>query len=213
ELLVRQLAKLGVHAETVTSGRAAADAVLAGRYDAVLMDAHMPEVDGLEAAHAIRAIPGERGAIPIVAVSGGGTPGERDACVSAGMNEFVLKPVTSSDLGRALGAVLAPRRAIDPTAIEQLEADLGDRAELRRIANIYLLQLGPLGDASGEAADHEQLRRAAHRLGSASATFGATRLAELCRKLEVEVEAKPDLIPTLVAECRRAGEELRALLG
>jgi PAS domain S-box-containing protein len=214
ELLVRQLVRLGVRAEAVTSGRAAAEAVLAGGYDAVLMDAHMPDVDGLEAARAIRAIQGERGAVPIVAVTGGGTAAERDACIAAGMNDFVLKPVTSSDLARALGAVLAPRGAIDTAAIERLEADLGDRAELRRIAGIYMSQLGPLSEAiagaGGGAGDHEQLRRAAHRLGSASATFGATRLAELCRKLELD--GQPDLAPTIVAECRRASEELRALL-
>jgi CheY-like chemotaxis protein len=220
-LLVRQLAKLGVHAESVTSGGEVVAAVIAGSYDAVLMDAHMPSVDGLQAARAIRAIPGERGATPIVAVTAGGTPEERDACLAAGMDGFVLKPLTSSDLARALGGLLGPRPAIDAATVERLEEDLGDREELRRIAGIYLSQLGPLADTIVAAADeprHDVLRRAAHRLGSASATFGARRVAELCGRVEAageadDVAAAHDLARSLRAACRQADAELRALVG
>jgi CheY-like chemotaxis protein len=219
-LLVRQLAKLGVQAESVTSGQEVLAAVHAGRYDAVLMDAHMPSVDGLEAARAIRALPGERGSTPIVAVTAGGTPEERDACLAAGMDGFVLKPLTSSDLARALGDVLAPRPSVDAGALVRLEEDLGGQDELRRIAGIYLSQLGPLAAtivAAANAEQHDALRRAAHRLGAASATFGAIQVAELCRRLEDLGESgQParagELARSLEAACRRADVELRALL-
>jgi CheY-like chemotaxis protein len=185
------------------------------------MDAHMPSVDGPQASRAIRAIPGARGATPIVAVTAGGTPEERDACLAAGMDGFVLKPHTSSDLARALGAVLSPRPAIDMAAVERLEEDLGDREELRRIAGIYLSQLGPLADtivAAASARDGDTLRRAAHRLGSASTTFGARWVAELCRRLEAMGAAEregmaTDVARSLRAACRQADAELRALVG
>jgi PAS domain S-box-containing protein len=224
ELLVRQLAKLGVSGEAVASGADAVEAAIAGSYDAVLMDLHMPEVDGLQAARAIRAIPGDRGGVPIVAVTGGGTPGERGACLAAGMDDVVLKPVTSRDLAQALRRVLPPPGralpAIDPAAIERLDSDLGDSAELRRIAGIFLAQLGPGAQAiaaAAEAGRDDDLRRAAHRLGSASATFGAARVADLCRRLEApgasaRGEESAELARSLDAESAIAAAELRGLL-
>jgi PAS domain S-box-containing protein len=224
ELLVRLLAKLGVSAEGVASGREAVEAAIAHPYDAVLMDLHMPDLDGLEATRAIRAIPSERGAVPIVAVTAGGTPGERGACLAAGMDEVMLKPVTSRDLAEALRQVLPAAEpalpAIDPAAIERLDEDLGDRAEVRRIAGIYLDQLAPAARAVAAAAAAErgdELRRAAHRLGSASATFGASRVAKLGHRLEAlgadgRPEAAGELARALEEESSRAAAELRLLL-
>ena len=242
-LMVRQLAKLGVAADAAATGGEAVDAVTARAYDAVLMDFYMPEVDGLQAARAIRALPGERGETPIVAVTAGGTPEERAACLAAGMSEFLRKPVSSRDLARAIGRVLPPAGdgagapgggsgagessdggpagpAIDPVAIQRLDSDLGDRSELRRIAGIYLGQLeagaGTIA-AAAAAGEGEGLRRAAHRLGSASATFGAAAVAELCHRLEALGAADwagsaPELVRHLEAESARAAGELRMLL-
>jgi PAS domain S-box-containing protein len=227
ELLVRQLAKLGVAADAVASGHEAVDAVLAGPYDAVLLDVHMPEVDGPRAARAIRAIPSERGAVPIIAVTGAGTPDERGACLAAGMSEFLQKPVASGDLARALERALsgppadvARPPAIDRDAIERLDADLGDRAEIRRIAGIFISQIehGTRSiAAAADARDSEALRRSAHRLASASATFGAARVADLCSRMEAlgaagRADASTDLARELEAEAPRAAADLRTLL-
>jgi PAS domain S-box-containing protein len=219
ELMARQLATLGVAADTVASGREAVTAAIAERYDAVLMDFHMPELDGVQAARAIRAIPGQRGATPIVAVTASGGADEREAFLAAGMSELLQKPISSRDLAGALWRVLNAR-AIDPAALERLEADLGDRPELSRIAGIYLGQLeaGTRAiSAARSAGEREALRRAAHRLGSASATFGAGRVAELCRRLERVGSADPagsgaELARALEGESARAAKELRALL-
>jgi CheY-like chemotaxis protein/HPt (histidine-containing phosphotransfer) domain-containing protein len=230
ELLVRQLAKLGVRCDAVGSGREAVEAVRAGNYDAVLMDFHMPEVDGPQAARAIRALPGALGATPVVAVTAGGTPAEREACAAAGMHEFLPKPISSRALARALARVLerAPggeagpgvAPAIDADAIDRLDADLGDRDELRRIAGIYLAGLAPGAlaiAAAAEAGDADALARAAHRLASASATFGAARVAELCERLEgLGAEGRTaeaaTLTPALADARERAAAELRSLL-
>jgi two-component system sensor histidine kinase/response regulator len=214
ELMTRQLAGLGVAADRVASGREAIDAVAAGSYDAVLMDVHMPDLDGLAAARAIR---DERRAPPIIAVTGSGSPEERVACESAGMSVFLQKPISSRDLAGALHEVL-PAVAIDPAAIERLEADLGDSEELRRIAGIYLGQLEAGTRAIAKAASEGEdgaSRRAAHRLGSASATFGAGRVAELCRLIEAGgggAAGSDDLVRSLSTQSERAASELRALL-
>lgn len=209
ELMLRQLAKLGVEADAVATGRAAVDAVGARPYDAVLMDLRLPELDGAEAARAIRRLPGERGATPVVVVSG--APRE------AGLPEtdgWLRKPASTLDLARALERALPPA-AIDAAALARLESDLGDRDELVRIAGIYLDQLregAARAAAAARSGQAEELRRAAHRLGSASATFGARRVAELCRRLESLDRPDAELAAQLAAESGRAEASLRGLL-
>jgi CheY-like chemotaxis protein/HPt (histidine-containing phosphotransfer) domain-containing protein len=225
-LLVRQLAKLGVEGEAVSGGREAVAAVTASAYDAVLMDSRMPEVDGLQAARAIRTLPGARGATPIVAVTASASPGERGACIAAGIDEFLPKPISSRALKRALARAVHGRTAtiepamIDAATIDRLDAELGDHAELRRIAGIYLAQLGPGTHAiatATAAGDDDALRAAAHRLGSASATFGATRVAELCDWLEAlgaagSASTAGELVRALEEARGRTADELRRLL-
>ncbi|MEA2444242.1 MAG: two-component system, sensor histidine kinase and response regulator, partial [Thermoleophilales bacterium] len=226
ELLVRQLAKLGVVGEAVAGGREAVAAATSRAYDAVLMDSHMPDVDGLQAARAIRTLPGERGATPIVAVTASASPRERAACLAAGMDGFLPKPISSRALALALARAVHGRTAaceptvIDAATIERLDAELGDRSELRRIAGIYLGQLEPGTRAiatATAAGDDDALRAAAHRLGSASATFGATQVAELCDRLEVLGAAGAagnagELMRALEDARVRAADELRRLL-
>jgi CheY-like chemotaxis protein/HPt (histidine-containing phosphotransfer) domain-containing protein len=228
ELLIRQLAKLGVEGVAVAGGHEAVEAVVNGSYDAVLMDFHMPEVDGPQAARAIRAIPGERGAVPIVAITGTGTPEERGACLASGMTDVLRKPVGSGDLARALEGVLGAGAAgepvtpaIDRDTIDRLDADIGDTAELRRIAGIFIAQIDPgtrAIAADAAAGDSEALRRSAHRLGGAGATFGAARVADLCGRLEAlgaagRADASAALVRELEAEATRAVADLQALLG
>jgi DNA-binding response OmpR family regulator len=190
------------------------------------MDSRMPDVDGLQAARAIRTLPGERGATPIVAVTASASAGERGACLAAGMGEFLPKPISSRALARALARAVHGRTAaiepavVDAATIDRLDAELGDRAELRRIAGIYLGQLGPGTHAiatATAAADDDALRAAAHRLGSASSTFGATRVAELCDQLEAlgaagSASAAGALVSELEEARVRTADELRRVL-
>ncbi len=74
-----------------------------GTFDLVLMDVQMPGLDGLEATQRIRALPGERGRIPIVALTANALKGDDDKCRAAGMDDYMAKPVNLNTLREVLG--------------------------------------------------------------------------------------------------------------
>ena len=92
------LDEAGLRYEFAEDGEAAVKAVACGRFDLVLMDVHMPRLDGLAATRRIRALGGERGAVPIVAVTANASSEEIAECLSAGMNDFVGKPISAEAL-------------------------------------------------------------------------------------------------------------------
>ncbi|MDB5372474.1 MAG: Histidine kinase, partial [Belnapia sp.] len=111
-LVNREVARalLGGAGHTVTvvaDGAQALAAALAEDWDAVLLDVHMPEMDGLTAARLIRVAPGPRGRVPILAVTASASPAEVAACLAAGMDAHVEKPLRTLDLQDALTAILA----------------------------------------------------------------------------------------------------------
>jgi len=95
-----QLAALGCRAHVAQNGEEAVLLYSLGRYDLVLMDCHMPERDGYEATVAIRALEWERGMkrAPIIAVTATVQDNERAQCIEAGMDDFLSKPYTVSDM-------------------------------------------------------------------------------------------------------------------
>jgi CheY-like chemotaxis protein/HPt (histidine-containing phosphotransfer) domain-containing protein len=101
DVILAQLQKLGYNAGAVTNGAEAIEALQQGNYDLVLMDCEMPVMDGFEATRRIRE--SIQPAIPIIAVTADAMSGDRDRCLSKGMNDYISKPV---DLGK-LSEVLA----------------------------------------------------------------------------------------------------------
>jgi PAS domain S-box-containing protein len=97
----RMLAKLGHRVDVVSNGLEAVEAARRVPYDAILMDCQMPEMDGFEAAGAIRrSAQGQR--VPIVALTANAMAGDRERCLEAGMDEYLAKPVTLEDLRQVL---------------------------------------------------------------------------------------------------------------
>ena len=103
---------LGCAADVVSNGREALLAVRSGGYDMVLMDVHMPEMDGLEATREIRAwerASGRATPLPIVALTANALSGDRELCIASGMNDYVSKPISRHDLDDAITRQLGAR--------------------------------------------------------------------------------------------------------
>jgi CheY-like chemotaxis protein len=99
ELLSKRLA---FTAHITSSCTEAVEALNLFSFDVILMDYRMPEVDGFVCAKRIRAMTGQRGRTPIIAVTGHVTPGMREMCLAAGMDDFLGKPFTLEELHEKL---------------------------------------------------------------------------------------------------------------
>ncbi|WKB53453.1 CHASE domain-containing protein [Eleftheria terrae] len=104
---MEQLGSLGMAIDLAETGVEAVEQARSRRYDLILMDLHMPEMDGLKAARAIRGLP-EHAATPILAMTASAFGEDRDACLAAGMNDHIPKPVETDVLVRTLGRWLRP---------------------------------------------------------------------------------------------------------
>jgi signal transduction histidine kinase/ActR/RegA family two-component response regulator len=104
----------GHEVELVADGAAAVTAALARDWDAVLLDVHMPVMDGLAAARHIRAASGPRGRVPILAVTASANQAEVEECLAAGMDAHVEKPLRIAELQGALAAIRARSLATAP---------------------------------------------------------------------------------------------------
>jgi signal transduction histidine kinase/CheY-like chemotaxis protein len=108
-LALRQLQKLGFDAQAAENGREAVDAAARDSYDLILMDCHMPVMDGFEATAAIRKDELRlRRHVPIVAMTANARAEDRDACLAAGMDDYLSKPVGIADLERIVQRWLVP---------------------------------------------------------------------------------------------------------
>src|SRR5439155_5930933 len=104
KLALRLLRQMAYQADVASDGAEAVDAVSANEYDVVLMDVQMPELDGLEATRRIRTRWPDK-PLRIVAMTANAMAGDREACLAAGMDDYISKPVRSADLYRALERV------------------------------------------------------------------------------------------------------------
>jgi PAS domain S-box-containing protein len=214
QLVLALLDKLGYRADVASNGAEALAALERARYDVILMDVQMPELDGLEATRRIHARWGaERPRI--IAVTAGAMSEEREQCLAAGMDDFLSKPIRGEELAAALGAVRPAAAPVDEDALARLRDSLGE-ATTAGIVETFLEE-GPVlvetlrrSVADGDA---EGLRRAAHTLKSNAAMFGGAALAALCQDLERigaggSVDGAADLVTRAEVEHERLREAL-----
>jgi two-component system, sensor histidine kinase and response regulator len=97
-LALRMLEKLGCRVDVVGNGREAVAAVRRGEYALFFMDCQMPEMDGFEATAAIRQGETGSGRVPIIALTASAMQGDREACLAAGMDDYLSKPLGLHDM-------------------------------------------------------------------------------------------------------------------
>jgi two-component system sensor histidine kinase/response regulator len=111
-LLVRQLEKSGHAVTAVSDGKKAVDISSERIFNVILMDVHMPEMDGIEATRQIRLRERTTGLhVPVIALTAGAMTQDRDACLAARMDAYVSKPVYPDELLSAVSRVLQFSRA------------------------------------------------------------------------------------------------------
>jgi CheY-like chemotaxis protein len=99
---LKQLARLGYEADVASSGIQVLEAAARVRYDVILMDCHMPEMDGYEATARIRQLPRSVGRVRIIAMTANAMQGDREKCLEAGMDDYIAKPVKLEELRAAI---------------------------------------------------------------------------------------------------------------
>jgi two-component system, sensor histidine kinase and response regulator len=195
KLAIRQLKKLGLDADPVSNGVEALEALERIPYDLVLMDCQMPEMDGFEATRRIRASEGRQRHTPVVALTANALQGDRERCLDAGMDDYLAKPVSESDLARALERWLPGTEtkldfseAVEPTTIAYLR-QLGGTDEnfVRDLIALYVDDGGQriaAIRAALAANDPSELAQAAHALKSSAGNMGAMTVRAIAEVIE-----------------------------
>ncbi len=206
------LRKEKIEVTLAADGAEAVDLVQANTYDLVLMDCQMPHMDGFTATRHIRAweSAARRPTLPIIALTANAMTGDREACLAAGMTDYLAKPLTGPglteillrhlDAARGLQAARqAPRRVFDASVLGSLPmvAD-GSRPEYAREVleqfRQHSIDTLDLYERSAEAGDEKAGLRCMHNLKSSSAQVGLPALAAVAAEIEACMHggSKPD---------------------
>ncbi len=215
EVVVGMLRKFGCRIDLAADGREALAAVGKRRYDLIFMDCQMPVMDGYAATAAIRRLERTDGAhrhTPIIALTAHALEGDRQKCLTAGMDDYMSKPFRPKEMramlerwGRRPSAADAP--AVDGTgaadvvpetvdaidrrvlyALKELQID-GEPDFLEQVVRTFLDSSVELMDrlrSSASRRDMDDMGFIAHRMKSSSANVGALQLSEYSRRLEMD---------------------------
>jgi CheY-like chemotaxis protein/HPt (histidine-containing phosphotransfer) domain-containing protein len=238
EVAKAMLGNLGLAVEVANNGEDAL-ALLAGQhFDVILMDCHMPVMDGYQATAALRQREAAGGGhLPVVALTANAMEGDRDQCLAAGMDDYLAKPYTRAQLEEVLRRWLPAPASVTPlpkTPADAAPAPVDGGAVIDRQVLDKYRELDPSGglglarqimrvylESSGEsvgqveraiaASDAETLRRAAHTLKSSTANVGGMALSDIFRELErLGKEARLDEAGPLFDTARREYERVRS---
>ncbi|MBF0563687.1 MAG: response regulator [Nitrospirae bacterium] len=201
----RLLERKGHNVVVAKSGKEAVEALKAGRFDVVIMDVQMPDMDGLEATRIIRssADVGEGKTIPIIAMTAHAMKGDKEKCLKAGMSDYISKPLSSDELYQMMDRLVTekkPKPAMEarPQAkivnLEELyERVDGDEDIIHEMWQIFLDTSSSLVDSLSSAVDvrdARELEKNAHTLKGMAANAGAARLKDEAFKMELAARKK-----------------------
>jgi PAS domain S-box-containing protein len=197
ELMVTLLKKAGHDVELVTNGEAALAAVRRGRFDLVLMDLQLPRMDGFAATRAIRALEGDKGRIPVIALTARASSKDVEECLGAGMNDHLPKPIDALMLLSTVDRWIKLAKPEDRRAWNQppFHTAVHDDAMLRDLeAHLGREKVATMVAMAGEdiprrieriyrrLADPEFGRQQAHELVSIAGNLGFTELVARSRR-------------------------------
>jgi hypothetical protein len=200
--LAALLDRMGHSAHFVENGLEAVQAVQEHKFDIVLMDVHMPVMDGIAATEAIRKLDAQAAALPIAALTADAYADTRMRCLSAGMDDVLVKPLGLPELDalfqRRFGSTAPPldderssqggaadMALLDPKVLARL-IELMPRNEAARLYESLLTQAGDATERMRRAlrdADTDELRRVSHGLKGAALNLGLHALAEAAGRL------------------------------
>ena len=230
------LKQMGYRADVASNGEEVLEALRRQPYDVVLMDVHMPEMDGLTATKLIHQ-EWNTNRPRIIAMTANAMTGDREKCLAAGMDDYVSKPIRVEELREAIcrGVLqnalareneqdeeISENTAIDRSVLESLCEMAGEEASLllEEMITSYIedteIRLQAIAEAVSQA-DAETIHQAAHSMKSSSANLGAGNLARLCEELEQlgrnkTIEHTQDLLSDAESEFQLVQQELQAFL-
>jgi CheY-like chemotaxis protein/HPt (histidine-containing phosphotransfer) domain-containing protein len=182
------LRRMGLDVTLVDHGAAALELAASKTFDVILMDMHMPVMDGIDATRRLRAA-GYRGAI--VALTANAMREDRDRCREAGCDDFLTKPIDRADLNTVLARYLdaaapTPQRPPIHSTLLQDEPDLADLVDqfIRRLPE-YLDKL----TTAAERKDYAALKDYAHQLTGVGGNYGYAMVSELASRLQFQAVA------------------------
>jgi PAS domain S-box-containing protein len=209
KVVQRLLQKFGYRSDIVSNGLEALDALKRRGYDLILMDLHMPEMDGLQAASEIQQMFAAGRGPRIVAMTANVLKRDRDACHEAGMQDFLAKPINLDHLYRILSTVTTgseqdiPVNSVDGSVdidFERLQMvrDTPNEDEgnlLAWVIDSFIAdseeRLPGMRDAV-ENSDWDRLAEEAHRFYSSSSNLGLVKISNICIEMELEA-ANPEV--------------------
>jgi PAS domain S-box-containing protein len=225
ELLKRR----GFRVYVVANGAAAVESVSHTSYAAILMDVQMPDMDGYEATAEIRKSEGNDRHTPIIAMTAYALQGDREKALSAGMDDYITKPIRPEDLDRVLAHWVfdsSPTREDLDLPAHSSPEDPSSSLDQRVLTDLRIIQqeggaeivdrlvdtfrdetpphLATLRQAA-EAEDTQLLKRTAHTLNGICRAIGASQMASVCGELETMDDASlltqaPDAVAWLANE-------------
>lgn len=224
-LLHELLRQRGHQAQFASNGRAALVLATTGAFDLLLLDLHMPELDGFQVVRALRESERATGKhLPIIALTARSSARDRERCLGAGMDDFLSKPIEARALWAAIERIVVAFPSITPPASALLDARAilracGDEASiLERLRDVFQRSLPEHMSrvhAALRAEDPEAIGEAAHllygTLSAFSSVAGALALTLEDSAARLELESCRELVGRLDAMCAELLQETRTL--